>query len=269
MSIHSVSAIGNYRKTNEDKHFVETNIKNKDPKKAPVNVYGVFDGHGGKFVSKFLYENLPKCFLDRRVEYPIKKSFVKELFTHYQDVLREKYYTNSVNTGSTCLLAIQSKKDNIDHLNVINTGDSRCVLCSRSNVAVPLTKDAKPNYPEELARIKQAGGDIYFDGYDWRVKDLSVSRAFGDLSAEPYVTNLPDFHEYKLHPKDKFYILACDGLWDVMSNQDVVNFVIDNCYDIVNNVRINKEINIAKKLADKAIALGSTDNITIIVVFLK
>ena len=45
-------------------------------------------------------------------------------------------------------------------------------------------------------------------------------------------------------------MLACDGLWDVMSNQDVVNFVLDNCYDIARNKRRNTHVNIAKKLAD-------------------
>jgi serine/threonine protein phosphatase PrpC len=63
-------------------------------------------------------------------------------------------------------------------------------------------------------------------------------------------------------------VLACDGLWDVLQNQDVVNFVLSNSYDEKNN-RINKNTNIARKLAEYAIMRGSGDNITCIVVFFK
>ena len=142
------------------------------------------------------------------------------------------------------------------------------MLC-RNNIGMALSKDHKPNWPEEAIRIKSLGGEILFDGYDWRIHDLSVSRAFGDISAEPHVTNMPDIYKYKISCDDKFLIVACDGLWDVFSNQDVANFVLENCYDIQTNVRINKHINIAKKLGEFAIAKGSGDNITIIVVFLN
>ena len=106
-------------------------------------------------------------------------------------------------------------------------------------------------------------------GFDWRVKDLSVSRAFGDIDATPFLSHRPDLYRYKLDKNDKFFVLACDGLWDVMSNCDVVNFILLHCYDNTTNVRINKSINIAKKLAEYAIKKGSTDNITIVAFFLK
>ena len=112
------------------------------------------------------------------------------------------------------------------------------------------------------------GGKPYFDGDDWRIKDLSVSRAFGDFDAEPYLTNMPDIFRYKIDKNDKFIIFACDGVWDVLQNQDVVNFVLNECYDKDLNVRINKNLNIAKKLAEHALQKGSTDNLTIIIYFL-
>src|SRR5436305_1930508 len=80
-----------------------------------------------------------------------------------------------------------SPKDGKYYINVINTGDSRCIIC-RDNLGIPLSKDHKPNWPEERYRIQQLGGKIYYDGDDYRIKDLSVSRAFGDIDAEPYVT---------------------------------------------------------------------------------
>ncbi len=267
MSIHSVSMKGK-RPQNEDKHDMILNLDGNNPNSAPINYYAVYDGHGGKFVSKFLHDHLPQCFTDKRVAYPLKKAFVKQIYNYWQNTLKTDYTKNSINTGSTCLVAINYKKDDCEYLNILNTGDSRCVMC-RNNLGIPLTKDHKPNWPEEVARIKALGGEILFDGFDWRISDLSVSRAFGDASAEPYVTCMPDIFRYKLTDEDRFIVLACDGLWDVFGCQDVVNFVLESCYDIITGTRINKHINVAKRLAEMAIAKGSNDNVTIIVVFFK
>ena len=146
-------------------------------------------------------------------------------------------------------------------------GDCRCVIC-RNNIAIPLTKDHKPNWPEENHRISKLGGTIEFDKVDWRIGDLSVSRAFGDVEHYPYVIHYPDIFTYEIIEKDKFIVLACDGLWDVLSNQDVVNYILMECYDNTLTTRINHSVNIAKKLADYAIKKKSTDNITVVVIFL-
>lgn len=267
MSIHSVSMKG-HRPQNEDKHDTILNLTNNDKSKAPINYYAVYDGHGGKHVSKFLSKSLPQCFTDKRVTYPLKKTFVKHLYNHWQNVLKTEHTNEATDTGSTCSIVIHFKKDDRDYLNVLNTGDSRSVIC-RNNIAIALTKDHKPNWSEEKARITQLGGEPQFDGFDWRIKDLSVSRAFGDISAEPYITCMPDIFAYKLSHDDKFVILACDGLWDVLVNQDAVNFVLDNCYDPRTGSRINKHINVAKRLGELAIARGSTDNVTVLVIFFK
>lgn len=267
MSIHSVSMKGK-RPQNEDKHDTILNIDGSNVNNALVNYYGVYDGHGGKFVSKFLHDHLSQCFMDKRVEYPLKKSFVKKIYSYLQNTLKTEYLRNSTNTGSTCSVVIHYKKDNCEYINVLNTGDSRCVMC-RNNLGIPLTKDHKPNWPEESARIRSLGGEIMFDGFDWRINDLSVSRAFGDISAEPYVTCMPDIFRYKLSDDDKFIILACDGLWDVFGCQEAVNFVLENCYDVASGTRINKHINVAKRLGELAIAKGSNDNVTIVIVFFR
>ena len=86
-------------------------------------------------------------------------------------------------------------------------------------------------------------------------------KTFGDLSAEPYVTCQPDIFKYKISSCDKFIVLACDGLWDVLSNNDVVNFILLKYHSD------NEKQNIATDLAKHAIAKGSTDNISIIIVF--
>jgi protein phosphatase 2C len=256
------------RPQNEDKHNIITNLDGENKTLAKINLYSVYDGHGGKFVSNFLYNNLPQCFTDKRVTYPLKKKYVKKVYDYWQNELKEKHIKNSMNTGSTCLVVIHFKQENTEYLNILNTGDSRAMICT-NNIGISLTKDHKPNWPEESSRIKSLGGEILFDGYDWRINDLSVSRAFGDVSSEPYVTHLPDMHKHTLTLNDKFLVVACDGLWDVFCNQDVANFILDNCYDIKSDTRINKHINIAQKLAEFAIAKGSGDNITINIIFLN
>ena len=99
---------------------------------------------------------------------------------------------------------------------MMNVGDSRAVLCKNDNSVLQLTQDHKPNDKNERSRINKLGGKIYYDGYDWRIKDLSLSRAFGDIEAKPFVSHLPQIYRYKLNNDDKFIIFACDGLWDVV-----------------------------------------------------
>ena len=128
------------------------------------------------------------------------------------------------------------------------------------NIAEQLSQDHKPNSPEERKRIEELGGVVEFDGSDWRIRNLSLSRAFGDLDCKPYVTHLPQIYEYEVNKNDKFLVLACDGLWDVLSNQDVVDFII-SC------LSIKIKNNIARLLAEYAIEKGSMDNVTVIIYF--
>jgi serine/threonine protein phosphatase PrpC len=262
-----ISVIGK-RTSNEDKHFILQNIDGKDETKAPINLYGVCDGHGGRFVSKFLSEKLPCVFINNQVAYPLKTTFVKQVFQYFQDELKKNHLKNAINTGSTCLIVVQYMKGPNMFLNVINTGDSRCIIC-RNNIGISLTKDHKPDMPEEKTRIKELGGEIEFDAEDdcCRIKGLSVSRAFGDIAASPYVVCTPDMFKYEIKSQDKFMVIACDGLYDVLDNQTIVNFILNQCYDLKTGMRTTTKI--AKKLAEYAISKGSMDNITVIVVFFK
>lgn len=132
---------------------------------------------------------------------------------------------NGPAAGCTAVCAIVS--DN--HLVVANAGDSRCVL-SRDGKAVALTEDHKPNNEEEFSRIMKAGGFVA----DGRVNgSLNLSRALGDLEykqaqlppEEQMVTANPEIRTLRLTHDDEFLILACDGIWDVLSNQEAVDFV--------------------------------------------
>lgn len=270
MTAYFVSLKGK-RENNEDYHNIIVGMgkdKNKEKEKqdiANVNYFGIYDGHGGKFVSKFLSENIYKSFVNKDVKYPLEVAYVRKEYDNIQNILSTQCKEKTHECGSTCLIVCQFEQDSKKYLNIVNVGDSRCVMC-RNNMAMALTKDHKPNWPDEKSRITKLGGAIRFDGFDWRINDLSVSRAFGDGDSKKFVSHHPDVYKFKITTKDKFIIIACDGLWDVISNHDAVNFVLERCYDINKN-RINKKINIARKLAENALQLGSTDNITIIIVF--
>jgi len=264
MDVHSTSLQG-MRRQNEDKHNIILNLNGKYKRLKNVNFFSVYDGHGGKEVSEFLYKKLYKYFMNRKLNYPLNKKTINFIYDHLQNILRTNHTNMCSHTGSTSLVAIQYKHNNNNYMHIVNLGDCRAVLC-RNNLGLALTKDHKPIWPDEKSRIEKLGGKIYFDD-DWRVKDLSVSRAFGDLDATPYITHRPEFFNYKLSKNDKFVILACDGLWDVFTPQQAVNFVLLNCYDNHFN-RINRKDNIADKIAKQAIQRGSGDNITAIVIFL-
>lgn len=253
---------------NQDNHDNQNNKNNLD-NTAKVNYYGIYDGHGGSFVSKFLSNNLPQFFISKGVTYPLDVAYVNKIYDEIQKTLFTKHKKESTECGSTCLVVCHFKDANgQEYINVMNTGDCRSVMC-RGGIATPLTLDHKPDWPYEKSRILKLGGKITKkkNSDTYRIDDLSVSRAFGDLSSSKYVTHRPDVYKYKLTKQDKFIIIACDGLWDVMSSYDAVDYVLKNCYD-TDMKRINQKVNISRKLAETAIIdLDCGDNVTCIVVF--
>ncbi|KAK9154362.1 hypothetical protein Sjap_001842 [Stephania japonica] len=115
--------------------------------------------------------------------------------------------------GSTAVISIVTP----DKIIVANCGDSRAVLC-RAGKPLPLSNDHKPDRPDELERIQDAGGHVIFwDGP--RVQGvLATSRAIGDNYLKPYVSSEPEVTVTERTDYDECLILASDGLWDVISN---------------------------------------------------
>lgn len=266
MDIHSTSIIG-ARNRNEDKLIIISNIDNQDPTKSPINLYCIFDGHGSGAISKILSDLFPKVLMHKEFSFPYGLRFIYNLHSSIQELLKTKYASIATEAGSTSLVCCLFKYNKNKYIQIMNVGDCRCVIC-RDNKAIPITKDHKPMWPDEKLRIENLGGSITFDGYDYRIGDLSVSRAFGDLSQSKFVNPEPDVFNVRLTKRDKFIILACDGLWDVLSNQDVINFILINFYNLKTGKKLDKRINIAKQLAEYAVKRGSTDNISIIIIFL-
>ncbi|KAI1002274.1 hypothetical protein K3495_g5925 [Podosphaera aphanis] len=134
-----------------------------------------------------------------------------------------------------------------------NVGDARIVLC-RKGKALRLTYDHKGSDENEGKRIAGAGGLILNN----RVNGvLAVTRALGDNYIKDLVTGHPYTTETVIQPSiDEFLILACDGLWDVCSDQDAVNLIRE----------VNDPTVAARKLVDHALAHFSTDNLSCMIV---
>lgn len=138
--------------------------------------------------------------------------------------VEDQAYHGTAGCTATVIMVTQT------HIICANAGDSRTVL-SRGKVAVGLSEDHKPQNPQESERIEAAGGFVADNRVDG---NLALSRALGDFEyksntqkkkEEQKVTAEPDFTETPITDDCEFVILACDGIWDVKSNQQAVDFV--------------------------------------------
>ncbi|XP_037495369.1 probable protein phosphatase 2C 76 isoform X2 [Jatropha curcas] len=157
-------------------------------------------------------------------------------------------YRDDGSTASTAVLVG-------DHLYVANVGDSRTVI-SKAGKAIPLSEDHKPNRSDERKRIENAGGVVMWAG-TWRVGGvLAMSRAFGNRMLKQFVVAEPEIQDQKVDGEFELLVLASDGLWDVVPNEDAVSLA-----------RTEEEPEAAaRKLTEAAFTRGSADNITCIVV---
>jgi protein phosphatase len=184
--------------------------------------------------------------------------------------------------GSTAVaVVVHEGEDGHRTLLSANVGDSRAIL-SRRGRAVDLTRDHKPNDDKEKARILAMGETIEWDQYSkvHRVRNLSLSRAIGDRYAKPVVTGEAEIKHYPVvDDGDEFILLASDGLWDVMTSDEVVSFVHqrikqelerdDLAIEELKNYKLVLRRNMAKFVAREAIRRGSGDNVCVIMVWLN
>jgi serine/threonine protein phosphatase PrpC len=164
---------------------------------------------------------------------------------------------------------------------VVNVGDSRCVLCRRELVNglfdFALSVDHKPELDVERTRIEALGGQVVRrrGGDVWRVYDgvgrggLAMSRAFGDSFYEDAVPSIPDVVIQPFSPfTDLGIVLATDGVWDVLDERAVCD-VVRAAYRPAERDKDALATRTARKLVDEALAKGSTDNCTAVVVLVN
>lgn len=228
--------------------YYETSISEVDGQM--VAFFGVFDGHGGSRTALYLKNNLFKNLSSHPDFIKDTKSAIVESFKQTDaDYLNEEKGQQK-DAGSTASTAVLLG----DRLLVANVGDSRVVAC-RDGSAIPLSIDHKPDRSDERERIEQAGGFIIWAG-TWRVGGvLAVSRAFGDKMLKPYVVADPEIQEEEIDGVE-FLIVASDGLWNVLSNEEAVTLVQD----------IKDAEAASRRLIEEAYSRGSSDNITCVVV---
>lgn len=274
-----VYGIQGRRPSMEDETFYATwRVDDSNPtipaSEQRVTVYGVLDGHGGATASKFVKRWLPWIMAHfiqpRRAESRIKQDII-ECFLRMQNFMRE--YSDSKkgifdHQGTTVSMFLWTHK----FLFCANAGDSRSVWC-RNGHAQPLSVDHKPTNPLERRRIEYLGGKVSGNSKAdvARVEPvgLATSRSLGDLDSRRrldgrelprgtyLVSPVPDVVvvPQSYMGVNDFAILACDGVWDVMTNQQACNVV--------------KKAGLAdacKALVAAAYRAGSTDNITAMVV---
>lgn len=264
----SVCAVQGGRSYMEDEYFVN----------QAGNFGAVFDGHGGPAVSRYLRQNLyanlqsvaaPGAVFEHQ---KALSSALHKVDTEVQHVSHWSFQ------GSTAVAAWILPEQT---LIVANIGDSRAVL-SHNDTSVELTQDHKPNAPKEKARIAARGGKVVWSGLTdregrpvpdhgvYRVNgNLALSRAVGDRSERPAISAEPEFTVVSLDENAQFVVLATDGLWDVMTSEEVVSF----CHF---KLRAQEDAQmkqiIQRKMAEflvaEALRRGTVDNVTVVILWL-
>ncbi len=210
----------------------------------PVAFFAVYDGHGGDRIAKYTGDNLYKL-ITKEPEFH-KGNFGKALQNTFLATDREILEDNELKldqSGCTATTVLLNSKKIV----CANAGDSRTVL-SVNGSAKPLSYDHKPNNEGEHARICAAGGFVDIGRVNG---NLALSRAIGDFDfkkstdlppEEQIVTAFPDIIEHDITENDEFVVLACDGIWDCLSSQQVVEVVRRGINDRKSLVEISESI---------------------------
>ncbi|VFQ89866.1 unnamed protein product [Cuscuta campestris] len=229
--------------------FYETRIDGIDGE--VIGLFGVFDGHGGARAAEYVKQNLFSNLIKHPNFISDTKSAIADAYSHTDSEFLKSENSQNKDAGSTASTAILVG----DRLLVANVGDSRAVIC-RGGHAIAVSRDHKPDQKDERQRIEEAGGFVMWAG-TWRVGGvLAVSRAFGDRLLKQYVVADPEIKEERVDSSLEFLILASDGLWDVVTNEEAVSMVKP----------IKEPEEGAKRLMQEAYERGSSDNITIVIV---
>ncbi|XP_058223699.1 probable protein phosphatase 2C 34 isoform X1 [Rhododendron vialii] len=220
---------------------------------------GIFDGHGpwGHYVAKRVRKTMPSSLLsnwqetlaeasldldfdletDKKLhKFNIwKRSYIRTCAAVDHD-LGQHRKIDSFCSGTTALTIVRQG----ELIFIANVGDSRAVLATTSDdgslVPIQLTIDFKPNLPQEAERIIQCNGRVFClpdePGVQrvWRPEEespgLAMSRAFGDYCVKDFgLISVPEVTQRHLTNEDQFVVLATDGVWDVISNEEAVEIV--------------------------------------------
>lgn len=265
---YALSAMQGWRLEMEDAHTIAKSIEGYEG----VSFFAVYDGHGGMTVSKRSSTDLLGFILntdqfksgDKNKAELWSESLYRGMLGFDQQMREQDPRLNSLedHSGSTAITAFVTAT----HIIFGNCGDSRGVL-AREGKPFFATLDHKPTDPGESKRIHAAGGSVEFGRVNG---NLAVSRSLGDYQYKDR-EDLPDIDQkvsasadMEIIPRsglDEFIILGCDGIWDVMTNEQAVSYVTDHLKVGGKNVQ-----DIANNLLTHCLAKGSKDNMSVIII---
>ncbi|KAG9447559.1 hypothetical protein H6P81_013687 [Aristolochia fimbriata] len=249
------------RETMEDTHFLLPRIGDE----KDIHAFGIFDGHRGAAAAEFSARALPGFLQDLgSASSPadaLSQAFIRTDLAFRRELVSyrnaKRIAQKDWHPGCTGIAALIVRNE----LFVANAGDCRTILC-RGGIPYPLSKDHVASCPLERERVTQAGGHVKWQVDTWRIGPaaLQVTRSIGDDDLKPAVTAEPEITETMLSLEDEYLVMASDGLWDVISSEEVVSIIKDT---------VKEPGMCSKRLATEAAERGSKDNITVIVVFLR
>ncbi|KAF7218892.1 protein phosphatase, Mg2+/Mn2+ dependent, 1Na (putative) isoform X2 [Nothobranchius furzeri] len=261
---YAVASMQGWRAHMEDAHTCMPQLKGELEDWA---YFAVFDGHAGITVAQYCSRNLLDHILTtggikanedpEQVKEGIREGFL-DIDRHMHKMARQDTWDRSGSTAAAVMISPH-------HIYFINCGDSRTLLCNDGQV-IFYTEDHKPFNPREKERIQNAGGSVTLQRING---SLAVSRALGDFDfkevdwrpeTEQLVSPEPEVYELERTPEDEFLILACDGVWDAIGNEELCAFV-RNRLQVCDDLR-----DICAQVIDLCLYKGSLDNISIIIV---
>ncbi|XP_028937926.1 protein phosphatase 1E [Ornithorhynchus anatinus] len=257
----SIHAIKNMRRKMEDKHVCipDFNMLFNLEDQEEQAYFAVFDGHGGVDAAIYASIHLHVNMVRQEMFPHDPAEALCRAFRVTDERFVQKAARESLRCGTTGVVTFI--RGNMLH--VAWLGDSQVMLV-RKGQAVELMKPHKPDREDEKQRIEALGGCVVWFGA-WRVNgSLSVSRAIGDAEHKPYICGDADSASTVLDGSEDYLILACDGFYDTVNPDEAVKVVADHLKE--NN---GDSSMVAHKLVASARDAGSSDNITVIVVFLR
>jgi len=225
-----------YRQSMED---IGVTLPDFIPEKK-YSLFGIFDGHGGNDVVKYIKDRLPEIIKSNIPKLNNNYDSIETILTSSFDKIdNELKFYDSEHTGSTATILLF--QDNIIYC--ANVGDSGAYIIY-DNYLKKISIDHKCSDPKEEARILNSGGKITKNRV---MGQLVLSRCLGDLYCKKYgVSNIPDISMNKLDSNVKYIVVASDGVWDVVNENELMNLSKNDknadglCKDLV-KLAIDKE----------------------------
>uniref|UniRef100_A0A1L8DL25 Protein phosphatase 2c n=1 Tax=Nyssomyia neivai TaxID=330878 RepID=A0A1L8DL25_9DIPT len=260
-------AVKNGRRIMEDRHVVVNDFNGLFGVTATdaqrTGYYAIFDGHGGLDAAAYSVSHL-HYHLSVSKYYPNSpEDAIRDAFIRTDNVFIEKNEYRTLKGGTTALCVLHRPEAKMLYVGWV--GDTQALLVKNRKV-FQTVRPHKADVESEQKRIARQGGTCIMYNGIWRVNgQLAITRAIGDVDYKPYVTSEPEIMSIPLDGDEDFLIMASDGLWDHVKEDDAAITV----YNMAALKATDTSSCISKYLVEKAKADGSTDNITIIIVFLK